>query len=88
MKQSQEQLEASQLLQEQSEDVTWAVNVLTGNGEDGDSKSHAAWLLNHVGKYKSSKEADEMIERARFGVNLAPPSHTVRRGGADENHRN
>ncbi len=39
---------------EQDEDLNWAVSVLSGMGDEHDSRNHAEWLIHHLAKHGSS----------------------------------
>lgn len=39
---------------EQVEDLNWAVSVLSGQGDEHDSHSHAEWLIKHLAQKGAS----------------------------------
>jgi protein subunit release factor A len=66
------QIELLQLQVEHAADTEWAVAVLAGQGGE-DSKAHAAWLLDHIGKYASNKKANEVIKSVQQGGSCGTP---------------
>lgn len=39
---------------EQDADLNWAINVLSGGGDENDSSNHAEWMIQYIAEHGES----------------------------------